>query len=140
MSVKQKQKYSQKVLVITTVSSSYPGADSAGAAHKKYTEDALIIRVPDPAMLKPEFYIRAFEKGFGGIIVASGGTDSPFKNIQEKISKMIDKTYELMQERGIDYNRLKLIAICTVCSEPFVKAVNEMHEIAKQGPAIKNKQ
>ncbi|MHA1224028.1 MAG: hydrogenase iron-sulfur subunit [Candidatus Heimdallarchaeaceae archaeon] len=139
MAVKQRQIYSPKVLVITTVSSSYPGADNAGQGHKKYTEDALIIRVPDPAMFKPDFYIKAFEKGFGAILVASGGTDSPFKNIQDKLSSIIDKTYELMQKKGIDYNRLKLTAICTVCADKLVEAIKGMHEIASQGPAIGSK-
>jgi coenzyme F420-reducing hydrogenase delta subunit len=40
-----------------------------------------------------------------------------------------------MKERGIDTRRLRLVAICTVCTQPFLKEVNQMTELLKQlGP------
>jgi len=32
-----------------------------------------------------------------------------------------------MKEHGIDTRRLKLTAICTVCTKPFLKEVNQMN-------------
>jgi hypothetical protein len=34
-----------------------------------------------------------------------------------------------MKARGIDTRRLKLAAICTVCTKPFLKEVNLMNEL-----------
>jgi hypothetical protein len=34
-----------------------------------------------------------------------------------------------MQERGIDTRRLRLAAICTVCTKPFLKETNQMNEL-----------
>jgi hypothetical protein len=34
-----------------------------------------------------------------------------------------------MKERGIDTRRLKLAAICTVCTKPFLKEVRLMDEL-----------
>ena len=36
-----------------------------------------------------------------------------------------------MKERGIDTRRLKLAAICTVCTKPFLKEVGAMDELLK---------
>jgi hypothetical protein len=36
-----------------------------------------------------------------------------------------------MKARGIDTRRLRLAAICTVCVKPFLKEVNQMHELLK---------
>jgi len=42
-----------------------------------------------------------------------------------------------MRERGIDPNRLRLAAICSVCSEPFTKHVQQFSSaLAALGPAL----
>ena len=42
----------------------------------------------------------------------------------------------LMKERGIDPNRVRLAAICSVCSEPFTKHVTQFSSaLAELGPA-----
>ncbi len=121
-------KISKKILVITTNRVSYPGADTAGQEHLKYTENALIIRVPDPVIFSPEFYVRTLEKGYGGIIVASAGDESPYKGSHERLTKNIDAAYKLMKEKGIDDKRLKLTAICSVCAARFVEEIKYMQE------------
>jgi len=42
---------------------------------------------------------------------------------------MINETYPLMKEHGIDTRRLKLAAICTVCTKPFIKEVTQMDKL-----------
>jgi len=116
----------KKILIITTNDISYLGADTAGQQHLKYSEDALIIRVPDPVIFPPDFYVRTLEKGFGGIIVASAGDESPFLNSHARLAKNIDAAYKIMNEKGIDTKRLVLTAICSICAGSFIKAVNNM--------------
>jgi len=79
-----------------------------------------------PVMFPPEFFIRAFERGIDGIIIMYSGTDSPYRVEADGTAALVNKTYALMKERGIDIHRLRLAAICTVCVKPFLKEVDQM--------------
>ena len=125
-----------KILILATLSGGYRGADAAGQSHLEYPADVYILPVMSAAMFPPEFYIHAFEKGIDGIIVMYSGTDSPYKGAPEKTAEIINRTYELMKERGIDPRRLRLSAICTVCVQPFLKEVKRMNDTLEELGAI----
>jgi multimeric flavodoxin WrbA len=57
------------------------------------------------------------------------GTDSPYKGGAERTAEMINRTYSRMKEQGINTKRLRLAAICTVCTKPFIKEVNQMNDL-----------
>lgn len=57
------------------------------------------------------------------------GTDSPYKGGPERTALLINQTYPLMKEKGIDTRRLKLAAICTVCTKPFLKEITAMEQL-----------
>jgi coenzyme F420-reducing hydrogenase delta subunit len=118
-----------KILVLATLSGGYAGGDSVGQLHIEYPTNAYILPVICPCMFPEEFYLRAFERGIDGILVMYSGTDSPYKGGPERAAKLINQTYPLMKERGIDTRRLKLTAICTVCTKPFVRNVKEMDQL-----------
>lgn len=118
----------KKILIITTNHSSYPGADAVGQARLAYEANTYIIRVPDPVMFPEDFYLRAFEKGIGGIIIMSSGSDCPYEGAYERLSKRIARVYEKMKARGIPADRLKLTTICTVCRAAFLKEISEMEK------------
>ena len=82
-------------------------------------------------MFAEDFYLRTFEKGVDGILVMYSGTDCPYKGGAERTAQIINKTYPLMKERGIDPRRLRLVAICTVCTKPFLKEVNQMNDLLR---------
>ncbi|MEW6242455.1 MAG: hydrogenase iron-sulfur subunit, partial [Chloroflexota bacterium] len=96
-----------------------------------YPANTYILPVICPVMFPPEFFIRAFERGIDGIIIMYSGTDSPYKVEAEGTAKLINQTYALMKERGLDIRRLRLAAICTVCVKPFLKEVTQMAELLK---------
>jgi F420-non-reducing hydrogenase iron-sulfur subunit len=118
-----------KILIITTNHSSYPGANAVGQARLSYDSNTYIIRVPDPVMFPEKFYIDAFEKGIAGIIIMSSGSDCPYEGAYERLSKRIQNVYNIMKEKGIDINRLKLTTICTVCKEAFLKEISDMEKV-----------
>jgi coenzyme F420-reducing hydrogenase delta subunit len=70
--------------------------------------------------------MRCFEQGIDAILVMYSGTDSPYKGGPERTAVLVNQTYPLMKERGIDTRRLRLAAICTVCTKPFLKEVKQM--------------
>jgi F420-non-reducing hydrogenase iron-sulfur subunit len=118
-----------KILILATLSGGYAGADSVGQIHADYASNTYVLPVLCPSMFPPEFYLRSYEKGIDGIIVMYSGTDSPYKGGPERTAQLINKTYPLMKAHGIDTRRLKLAAICTVCTKPFLKEVNLMNEL-----------
>ena len=114
-----------KILIITTDACSYPGVDNAGQKHLEYSTKTYVIRTLDPVLFPIEFYLDVFEMGYDGIYIASCGTDSPYKNTFDKLSKRIDKVVQEMKKRGLHYSRIKLTAICTVCADHFVHELKD---------------
>ena len=118
-----------KILILATISGGYAGADAVGQLHADYPSNTYILPVLCPSMFPPEFYLDSYKKGIDGIIVMYSGTDSPYKGGPERAAQLINQTYPLMKEIGIDTRRLKLAAICTVCTKPFMKEVKAMDEL-----------
>ena len=122
------------VLVLATTSCAYPAADAAGQAHMHYPANAYILRVPSPVLFPEEFYYRCFERGVGGILVMSCGHECPYTSAFEKLVARLDKVKLELKRRGVDPQRLRLSAICTVCTKPFLKEIEEMNALlAAQG-------
>lgn len=118
-----------KILILATLSGGYAGADAVGQMHVDYLSNTYIFPVRTPAMFPKEFYLNAFEQGIDSIIVMYSGTDCPYKGAPERSAQIINHTYQAMKERGIDVRRLRLVAICTVCTKPFVKEIRLMNEL-----------
>jgi hypothetical protein len=57
------------------------------------------------------------------------GSDSPFKGDSDRTAAIVNQAYPLLKARGIDTRRLRLVAICTVCTRPFLREVNQMVEL-----------
>lgn len=124
-----------KILILATLSGGYAGANAVGQLHANYPANVFILPILSASIFPPEFYLRAFKKGIDGIVVMYSGTDSPYRGAPERTAVLINETYPLMKEHGIDTKRLKLAAICTVCTKPFLKEVNAMDAILKDiGP------
>ena len=115
--------------MIATLLCSYPGIDATGQAHMEYPPNTFVIPTPDPVMFPESFYMHCFERGIDGILIASCGTDSPYEGSYEQLSARIPKVYAQMRARGINIRRLKLTAICSVCTKAFLKEVSEMESV-----------
>ncbi|MBN2147975.1 MAG: hydrogenase iron-sulfur subunit [Anaerolineales bacterium] len=120
-----------KILILATLAGGYAGADSTGQVHMDYPANTYILPVMCPVMFPPEFFVRAFERGVDAIIIMYSGTDSPYRVEADGTAALVNRTYALMKERGIDIRRLRLAAICTVCVKPFLKEVNLMADLLK---------
>jgi coenzyme F420-reducing hydrogenase delta subunit len=127
-----------KILILATISGGYAGANAVGQLHSDYPANTFVLPVLCPSMFPPEFYMESFEKGIDAILVMYSGTDSPYKGGPERVAKLINATYPLMKARGIDTRRLKLAAICTVCTKPFLKEVKLMDELLQGIGYVRN--
>jgi F420-non-reducing hydrogenase iron-sulfur subunit len=124
-----------KILMLATLSGGYAGADAVGQLHASYAPNTYILPVVCPAMFPEDFYLRAFARGMDAILVMYSGTDCPYQGGAERTAQLINKVYPLMTERGINTRRLRLVAICTVCTSAFMREVAQMNEtLAEIGP------
>ena len=124
-----------RILILATLSGGYAGADSVGQLHTDYAANTYILPVVCPAMFPEEFYLRTFERGIDAVLVMYSGTDCPYKGGAERTAEIINRVYPLMTERRIDTRRLRLVAICTVCTKAFLKEVAGINTLLKEiGP------
>lgn len=115
-------KTAPKILVFSTEKISDPAIDLAGLLKKHYPPTVYTINVPCSSAIKSRWIIHAFEKGFDGVFIAADGTDCSFsETCTKRTGEVVQRTHDLMKEKGIDPAKLKMAAICSVCSEPFVK-------------------
>jgi coenzyme F420-reducing hydrogenase delta subunit len=124
-----------RILILATISGGYAGANSVGQLHTDYAANTYILPVVCPAMFPESFYIRAFERGIDAILVMYSGTDCPYKGGAERTAEIINRVYPLMTEKGIDTRRLRLVAICTVCTSAFLREIAGMNTLLQEiGP------
>lgn len=117
-----------KILVFSTEKISDPAIDMAGLLKLHYSPKAYTIAVPCSSMIKPRWILHAFEQGFDGVFIAADGSDCPYgESCTEKTAAIVSRTHAMMKERNIEPMRLKMAAICSVCSESFVKQVKSFN-------------
>jgi F420-non-reducing hydrogenase iron-sulfur subunit len=127
-----------KILILATLSGGYAGADSVGQLHTDYAANTYVFPVRSPAMFPEDFYLHAFARGIDAILVMYSGTDSPYKGDADRTAALINRVYPLMKQRGIDTRRLRLVAICTVCTKAFLKEVAQMNDLLQIIGPVKN--
>jgi len=118
-----------KILILATESCAYPGANAVGQAHASYPANTYILRVRAPVMFPERFYLDCFRKGIVGILIMSCGVECPYEGAYEALAKRVDRVFGLMKQEGLDLRRLRLTAICTVCTRSFLKEVRQMNEL-----------
>lgn len=118
-----------RILILATTACAYPAADATGQAHLHYPANTYVLRVPSPVLFPDDFYYSCFEKGIGGILVMSCGHECPYVGAFPKLAARIDRVKLGLKDLGIDPNRLRLSAICTVCTKPFLKEIDEVEQL-----------
>ncbi len=122
-------KKAPKILVFSTEKISDPAIDLAGLLKLHYPASTYTVNVPCSSSIKPRWILYAFDKGFDGVFIAADGTDCPYgETCTEKTGKLMQKTQEIMKEKGLDPARLKMAAICSICADSFVKHIKSLAE------------
>jgi len=120
---------STKILVFSTEKISDPAIDMAGLLKLHYPPTVYTVSIPCSSGVKSRWILHAFEKGFDGVFIAADGSDCPYgESCTEKTGKIVSRTHELMRAKDIEPARLRMAAICSVCSESFVKQMKSFNE------------
>ncbi len=115
----------------------YASADLAGSMRLQYSPGVRIIRTPCTGRLEAEFYMRAFENGADGVLVAGcmeGGCHFIDGNLFAK--KRVNAARELIEECGVDKERLRMVNISAAMAKNLVDIIQNMVEtIRVLGPS-----
>ncbi len=123
------RKRSARILVFSTEKISDPAIDMAGLLKLHYPPTVYTITVPCSSGIKPRWILHAYEKGFDGVFIAADGSDCPYgESCTEKTGRIVSRTQEMMKEKNMDPARLRMAALCSVCSEAFVKHVKSFND------------
>jgi len=102
----------------------------AGLLKLHYPPQVFTISVRCSSGIKPKWILRAFEKGFDGVFIAADGSDCSYgESCTEKTGVIVEKTHIMMKEMGLEPSRLRMAALCSVCSEAFVKQIKSFTEL-----------
>lgn len=125
-----------KILVFSTNNISDPGIDLAGSSHMDYPTSVQVIALPCSSGINPKWVLHALQKGFDGVFIAADGTDCAYlPDCTERTAKLVQHAQDLIKENGLDARRLKMAAICSVCSESFVSHMEKFHKALAELPA-----
>jgi F420-non-reducing hydrogenase iron-sulfur subunit len=105
----------------------YASADLAGSMRLQYPSGVRIIRTPCTGRLEAEYYMRAFENGADGVLVAGcleGGCHFIEGNLFAK--KRVNAVKEILQESGIEKERLRMVNISAAMAANLAAVINEM--------------
>ncbi len=118
-----------RILVFSTNNISDPGIDLAGSAHLHYSPGVRVISMPCTSGIRPSWILHAIEQGFEGVFVASDGDECAYlPDCAQRASRIMAEAQALLKANGLQPQRLKMAAICSVCAENFAKHMNQFSE------------
>jgi coenzyme F420-reducing hydrogenase delta subunit len=115
----------------------YAAADLAGSMRLQYPPNIRIIRTPCTGRLDVELFLKAFENGADGVIVAGCEEGScHFKEGNLIAKRRVNYTRDLMAESGLEMERLRMVNVSAANAPLFKKVVDDMVATVRQlGPA-----
>ena len=115
-----------QILVFSTNNISDPGIDLAGSRHLHYPATVSVLAMPCSSGIKPSWILHALQTGQDGVFIASDGEECAYlPDCAERTAHLVTVTPGLMAEQGLEPQRLKMAAVCSVCAEPFAKYMRE---------------
>lgn len=114
----------------------YAAADLAGAMRLQYPPHVRVLRLPCTGKVDAGYIMQAFEKGIDGVIVAGcleGGCHFQEGNLRAR--KRVDIVRGLLQEAGIEPERVEMFNLSSAEANTFAEIVDMMTErITQLGP------
>lgn len=128
--------FEPKILGLLCNWCSYTGADLAGTARMKYPPNVRSIRVMCSGRVDPGFILDAFRAGADGVLICGCHPgDCHYVEGNYKCMRRIPLTKILMQQMGIDPQRLRLEWVSASEGARFKEVVTEFtEEIRQLGP------
>ena len=115
----------------------YTAADMAGSMRLCYPSNVKIVRVPCSGKVDIQHILQAFQNGADGVYVAGClEGDCHFKNGNTKAAQRVAQAKKLLDEIGIEKERVEMVTMSAGMGERFARTATEITEkIRKLGPS-----
>ncbi len=114
----------------------YASADLAGSMRIQYPSNVRIIRTPCTGRLEVEYFLKAFENGADGVLVAGcleGGCHFQDGNLWAK--RRVNYASEILEEIGIKKERMRMVNVSSDMARPLADIIIDMVNTVKElGP------
>jgi len=123
-----------KIIAFCCAESAYRAADRAGRLRIRYPDNVRVIRVPCAGRVSVLHILKAFETGAAGVLVMGcqeGACQHLTGNTRAK--ERVKYAASLLQEVGIDRERVKMVNFGPDMAQKFVSEIKEMVEKIKEG-------
>jgi F420-non-reducing hydrogenase iron-sulfur subunit len=117
---------------------SYAGADLAGVSRFQYPTNLRVIRVMCSGRVHPAHILEAFKNGADGVLVAGchPPNDCHYISGNLKAKRRVAMLKKLMEQMGMDPERLRLEWVSAAEGEKFARVVTEFtHMLKEKGPS-----
>ena len=130
------QEFNPNIVAFCCHYCAYSSADLAGSMRLQYPPNVKIIRTPCTGRLEVSYYMKAFENGADGVLVAGcleGGCHFLEGNLFAK--KRVFATQAMLEECGLEKERLHMVNVSAAMAEPLVEHIRDMVKTIKElGP------
>jgi F420-non-reducing hydrogenase iron-sulfur subunit len=115
----------------------YAAADLAGSMRLQYPSNIRILRTPCTGRLEVEYFMKAFEDGADGVIVAGCEEGScHFKEGNLVAKRRVNYARKLLAEAGLEGERLRMVNVSAASARKLVEYLKEMAStIERLGPS-----
>jgi F420-non-reducing hydrogenase iron-sulfur subunit len=115
---------------------SYQGADLAGVSRVKYPPNVIPIRVMCSGRVDPSFILKAFADGADGVLICGCHPgDCHYQSGNHNTMRRVPLLHELLDQFGIERDRVKLEWVSASEGARFGKVVSDMTETVRSlGP------
>ena len=119
----------------------YAAADLAGSMRLQYPSNIRIVRTPCTGRLEVEYFLKAFENGADGVIIAGCEEGScHFKEGNLVAKRRVNYARKLLAESGLEMERLRMVNVSAANARLLVDHLQKMSEtVQKLGPSALNK-
>jgi F420-non-reducing hydrogenase iron-sulfur subunit len=131
------EKFEPTVVAFCCHYCAYAAADLAGSSRLQYPPNVRIIRTPCTGRLEIDYFMKGFENGADGVLVAGCEEGScHFKEGNLLAKRRVNYTRQILSEAGLEPERLRMVNVSAASSQKFAESVRDMVEtVRKLGPA-----
>jgi coenzyme F420-reducing hydrogenase delta subunit len=128
--------FEPRVLAFCCHYCAYAAADLAGSMRIQYPPNVRLIRTPCTGRLEETYYMKAFENGADGILIAGcleGGCHFIEGNLLAK--KRVEHARKMLSEIGLEQDRLRMVNVSAAMAAPLSEVIIDMvNTVRRLGP------
>lgn len=115
----------------------YAAADLAGSLRLQYPDSVKVVKLPCTGKLDVQYILDAFERGADGVMVAGCMEgDCHYQQGNFNARRRVTYTQTLLEEIGIEPERVKMFNMSSAMGRRWAEAVKEMDDTVRQlGPS-----